>query len=114
MTDMNFPDIVKDHEDDVYAWQADHPSKRPPDSYSRESALIELVREIEPVKCQFTRCHTELHPECDNDTYLEYETVDTGLSKGICAYGYQIQIGTKYWWIPKGLAKALLDRLGEK
>ena len=56
---MKFPDIVKDHEDDVSAWQADHPGKRPPDSYSRESALIELVRELE--------LYMEHKPECNLD-----------------------------------------------
>ena len=50
---------------------------------------------------QFTAYDGDLHPECDNSEYLDYEKVKTGLSNDICKYGYKITEGTKYRWITK-------------
>ena len=47
---------------------------------------------------QFTRYDAEeLHPECANDEYLEYET----RNDEIFAYGYKEINGTKYRWLKK-------------
>ena len=53
------------------------------------------------IRTQFTRFDSELHPECNNKEYLEYEEVNTGLSKEIISYGYKKIEGTKYKWIKK-------------
>lgn len=48
---------------------------------------------------QFTRWDSEHHPEIDNKEYLEYKMIKTGLSSGVCSYGYKETIGTKYRWL---------------
>lgn len=48
---------------------------------------------------QFTHYDSQVHQECDNKEYLEYEWVTTGVSTELCAFGFQIQEGTKYKWI---------------
>jgi hypothetical protein len=57
-------------------------------------------------RAQFTDYDWLLHPECDNAEYLEYETRSTGLSRQVCAFGYQRIEGTTYKWIPLSEAKA--------
>lgn len=56
---------------------------------------------------QFTRWDSVHHPEIDNNEYLDYKEVNTGLSRGvICSYGYQRSrvVGDgliKYEWIKR-------------
>ena len=51
-------------------------------------------------KAQFTRRDGEIWPELRYDPeYIFYEKVTTGLSEGLCAYGYRIIEGTKIKWI---------------
>jgi hypothetical protein len=59
---------------------------------------------------QFTRYDEELHPECDNKEYLEYEKVSSDLSKNvICSYGYkEIFYDGNYKWLKIKEAKMLL------
>jgi hypothetical protein len=58
------------------------------------------------VRSQFCRKDEEYHPEYNNQEYLEYETVSTGLSKEIISYGYQVRNGSSYRWIKISEAKA--------
>jgi len=54
------------------------------------------------IREQFSAYDGDLHPECDNRDYLDYEKVDSGLSEGIIKYGYkQLGPGTRYRWVKK-------------
>ena len=47
---------------------------------------------IEVIRVQFTRFNEEQLPEIKNNAdYLDFETVNTGLSEAICSYGYQLR-----------------------
>ena len=59
-------------------------------------------------RVQFTAKDSEWFPEFDNKEYLDYKTVKTNLSEGICSYGYQIVYSDgSYKWITKALANSL-------
>lgn len=49
----------------------------------------------------FSRYDGELHPECDNEKYLDYKTFKTALSTEICAYGTKLINGSSYEWLRK-------------
>lgn len=55
--------------------------------------------EIVIERCQFGAWEREHHPEADDREHLEYERVSTGLSSGICAYGYIERKGTAIRWL---------------
>ena len=64
---------------------------------------------------QFTRWDSEHHPEIDNNEYLDYKEVNTGLSRGICSYGYCrcYDVGNgviKYEWIKREEALKELEK----
>ena len=58
-----------------------------PDPWHKGSATAQTP-EIVIERCQFGAWEREHHPEADDREHLEYERVSTGLSSGICAYGY--------------------------
>lgn len=61
----------------------------------------------------FGRIDAEYHPECNNEKYLDYVDLSTGLSRGIVGYGYKYSIPSDnqiphktfhYRWLKKSLA----------
>ena len=67
-------------------------------------------------KVLFTNYDSYLHPECNNNKFLEPEEIHTNLSKETIWVGYQEQYSmgngyTRYKWIPITDAKKLLEKL---
>ena len=69
-----------------------------------ESGELEIVVEVPVIqRVQFTAYDRYMHPEIDNDEYLEHELVETGVSSQVCSYGW-IEINTAndgFEWIKK-------------
>ncbi|MHC1600246.1 MAG: hypothetical protein ACXQS5_05440 [Candidatus Methanospirareceae archaeon] len=52
-------------------------------------------------RVQFTAYDRHMHPEINNDEYLEYELLKTGLSTQVCSFGW-IEIDAangEYRWV---------------
>jgi hypothetical protein len=64
-------------------------------------------------KRQFTKHDSELHPECNNSRYLDYQKVTTGLSESVISYGYILIDKISYRWITKVEAKNI-KRISQK
>jgi hypothetical protein len=50
---------------------------------------------------QFTRWDRENNPQYDNEEYLDYKEVHSGLSSAICSYGYKETINGRTFWLKK-------------
>ena len=64
-----------------------------------------MTIKTEPVikRVQFTAYDRGMHPEIDNDEYLEYKLVETGLASQVCSYGWiEIDpVNDGFKWIKK-------------